>query len=132
MVGWLVGWFAGAWMPSSDHTLGTELYQSTPPPPNTHPHTHTHPTNSLPTLWLNECVLVYMDPVASADQLLRWIAREQPEACVATYEQIRPHDPFGKMMLANLEVRALLATGGGGRGPVLSLALAVGRAKNLD
>ena len=63
---------------------------------------------SLPTLFVSECVLIYLDPELSAP-LLKWAAA----ACKAgggggafvTYEQLRPHDPFGRTMVGHLERR---------------------------
>lgn len=76
-------------------------------------------TNSLPTLWLNECVMIYMDP-ARGDHILSWIAAEQPEAAMITFEQIHPNDAFGRMMLQNLKVNTELSESHGGyTGPML-------------
>jgi tRNA wybutosine-synthesizing protein 4 len=63
---------------------------------------------SLPTLFVSECVLIYLDAELSAP-LLKWAAA----ACKAgggggafvTYEQLRPHDPFGRTMVGHLERR---------------------------
>ncbi|KAJ1731039.1 carboxy methyl transferase for protein phosphatase 2A, partial [Coemansia biformis] len=61
---------------------------------------------SLPTLFVSECVLVYLDP-AHSDSLIDWITRSTPNAAILTYEQIRPDDRFGQMMVANLRARGL-------------------------
>lgn len=58
---------------------------------------------SLPTLWLSECVLVYLAPTY-ADTLMQWITMHQPHTVFITYEQIRPDDTFGQMMMRNLQV----------------------------
>ena len=58
---------------------------------------------SLPTLFLSECVLVYMEPVYS-DKIVRWAADTFEEAVFVTYEQILPGDAFGKQMIHNLKV----------------------------
>ncbi|KAI9499925.1 S-adenosyl-L-methionine-dependent methyltransferase, partial [Coemansia spiralis] len=59
-----------------------------------------------PTLFVSECVLVYLDPVCS-DAILDWITTNVPRAGVVTYEQIRPDDRFGQMMIGNLRARGL-------------------------
>ncbi|PRP82504.1 leucine carboxyl methyltransferase 1-like [Planoprotostelium fungivorum] len=59
---------------------------------------------SLPTMFISECVLVYLKPEYS-DEIVRWSAREFPTSGFATYEQIRPNDPFGMVMMDNLEKR---------------------------
>lgn len=58
---------------------------------------------SIPTLFLSECVLIYMkDEHSSA--VIRWAATFE-KAVFVTYEQILPDDAFGRMMLKNLEER---------------------------
>ncbi len=57
---------------------------------------------NLPTLFLAECVLVYMEKRYSND-LLRKISF--PESMVIVYEQVNPHDAFGKQMMLNLRAR---------------------------
>ncbi|CEM03436.1 unnamed protein product [Vitrella brassicaformis CCMP3155] len=62
--------------------------------------------DDLPTLWLAECVLVYMQPLHS-DAIIRWAANavsKAPSAFVV-YEQILPHDAFGRTMVRNLQAR---------------------------
>jgi O-methyltransferase involved in polyketide biosynthesis len=59
---------------------------------------------SIPTLWVSECCLIYLDP-AEAAALLSWVAAASTgPAAIAIYEQTRPHDAFGRTMLANLVV----------------------------
>ena len=57
---------------------------------------------NVPTLFLAECVLVYME-TAYSNTLLRNIAF--PESMVIVYEQVNPHDAFGKQMMLNLRIR---------------------------
>jgi O-methyltransferase involved in polyketide biosynthesis len=62
----------------------------------------------LPTLYLSECVLIYLEP-GEAQRLLEAAAARTAGAggcaAVAIYEQTRPDDAFGATMIANLEVR---------------------------
>ena len=59
---------------------------------------------SLPTLFVSECVLVYVEATAS-NNLLKWIAQSFASCAVVVYEQILPNDAFGLMMKKNLAVR---------------------------
>ena len=59
---------------------------------------------SLPTLLLSECVLVYLEPEESCS-IIAWAARAFARSVFVTYEQVRPHDAFGQMMMRNLEER---------------------------
>ncbi|KAI1885314.1 hypothetical protein AGOR_G00218870 [Albula goreensis] len=52
---------------------------------------------SAPTLLLSEVVLTYMDTHLS-DSVIAWAARLFPQSLFVMYEQVRPHDPFGKVM----------------------------------
>jgi tRNA wybutosine-synthesizing protein 4 len=58
----------------------------------------------LPTLFLAECVLVYM-PDAAASQLLRWAARGPGPTLFAAFEMVKPEDAFGQVMLRHLRAR---------------------------
>lgn len=60
---------------------------------------------SLPTLFLSECVLIYLD-VKESDAIIQHVAQEcTAETMFLIYEQIRPNDAFGKTMLQNLRNR---------------------------
>ena len=59
---------------------------------------------TLPTLFLSECVLVYIEPESSG-KLIHWIADTFSLAAFVTYEQINPDDPFGEQMMSNLKRR---------------------------
>ncbi|XP_066542635.1 tRNA wybutosine-synthesizing protein 4 [Hoplias malabaricus] len=50
-----------------------------------------------PTLILSEVVLTYMETQWS-DSVIGWAARLLPQALFVMYEQIRPDDPFGRVM----------------------------------
>ncbi|KAJ8255237.1 hypothetical protein GJAV_G00202630 [Gymnothorax javanicus] len=52
---------------------------------------------SAPTLLLSEVVLTYMDTQRS-DSVIAWAARLFSQSLFVMYEQIRPHDPFGRVM----------------------------------
>lgn len=59
---------------------------------------------NLPTYILSECVLVYLDPEVSR-AIISWAAQKLSTAMFVIYEQIRPHDAFGRQMMTNLEAR---------------------------
>ena len=79
---------------------------------------------ALPTLVVAECVLIYMEAQHS-DALIEWVGSSLPRAAFLVYEQIRPHDPFGRMMVGNIAARgcplrsigALLACPASASGP---------------
>ncbi|XP_064185695.1 tRNA wybutosine-synthesizing protein 4 [Anguilla rostrata] len=52
---------------------------------------------SAPTLLLSEVVLTYVDAQRS-DAVIGWAARLFPQSLFVMYEQIRPDDPFGRVM----------------------------------
>ncbi|CAI5477680.1 unnamed protein product [Closterium sp. Yama58-4] len=56
------------------------------------------------TLFLCECVLIYMD-APSSSRLVAWSAEKFGTAAFVVYEQIRPDDAFGQQMIQNLEAR---------------------------
>lgn len=58
----------------------------------------------LPTLFLSECVLVYMTPEKSS-KLLNWVAHTFPTAMFINYEQVNMNDRFGQIMIENLQRR---------------------------
>lgn len=59
---------------------------------------------NVPTLFISEVVLVYMDP-EDGDRLIEWVGRTFRAAEFVVFEQILPNDPFGKMMLKNISLR---------------------------
>lgn len=61
---------------------------------------------SAPTLVISECVLIYLDPLDS-NRIIDWLTRELSDAMVALYEQIKPDDAFGRMMIHNLQVQSI-------------------------
>ncbi|KAI8852230.1 S-adenosyl-L-methionine-dependent methyltransferase [Chytridium lagenaria] len=65
---------------------------------------------SCPTLYLSECVLVYMEE-EYINSILSWCARSSAASFFITYEQIRPEDAFGKVMIENLRLRNISLPG---------------------
>ena len=60
-----------------------------------------------PVLVLTECVLIYLNP-DEARRILNFTKDFFVGDCLLlNYEMIKPDDPFGKVMLENLEVRKL-------------------------
>ncbi|KAI9342625.1 S-adenosyl-L-methionine-dependent methyltransferase [Obelidium mucronatum] len=66
--------------------------------------------SSIPTLFLAECVLVYMPP-ESIKTVVDWCAQGPTTSIMINYEQINPDDAFGKMMLENLKLRNIYLPG---------------------
>jgi hypothetical protein len=62
--------------------------------------------DSRPTLFLSECVLIYLDR-QSSDSVIKLVSSLGTCApmFMAIYEQVNPHDQFGKMMMENLTNR---------------------------
>ncbi|CAO3625477.1 unnamed protein product [Mucor fragilis] len=58
----------------------------------------------LPTLFLSECVFIYITSEES-NTILKWITENMKNTMFALYEQIKPDDAFGKMMIRNLKSR---------------------------
>ncbi|XP_054915968.1 tRNA wybutosine-synthesizing protein 4 isoform X2 [Poeciliopsis prolifica] len=52
---------------------------------------------ATPTLILSEVVLTYMETQKS-DAVISWAAKRLPRSIFVMYEQIRPDDPFGRVM----------------------------------
>ncbi|XP_042351118.1 tRNA wybutosine-synthesizing protein 4 [Plectropomus leopardus] len=52
---------------------------------------------AAPTLVLSEVVLTYMETQRS-DAVISWAAKLLPQSLFVIYEQIHPHDPFGRIM----------------------------------
>ncbi|CAO3639561.1 unnamed protein product [Mucor hiemalis] len=58
----------------------------------------------LPTMFLSECVFIYLPPEDS-NRILKWITNKMSNVSFVLYEQIQPDDAFGKMMIRNLKGR---------------------------
>mmetsp|Transcript_4572 Transcript_4572/g.6751 ORF Transcript_4572/g.6751 Transcript_4572/m.6751 type:complete len:334 (+) Transcript_4572:3-1004(+) len=56
---------------------------------------------SLPTLFILECVQMYL-PEDANSTLLRYLSQKCPDACVCLFDPILGNDPFGRMMEQNL------------------------------
>ncbi|KAI9253404.1 S-adenosyl-L-methionine-dependent methyltransferase [Phascolomyces articulosus] len=61
---------------------------------------------SAPTLVLSECVLIYLEPEHSST-ILDWMTQQLLDCMFVLYEQIRPTDSFGKVMIRNLQSRRI-------------------------
>ncbi|CAG8492454.1 11815_t:CDS:2 [Scutellospora calospora] len=59
---------------------------------------------SLSTLFLSECVMIYMDPMDS-NKIVEWIGTNLNTTMFIVYEQILPNDAFGSIMLQNIKLR---------------------------
>lgn len=58
---------------------------------------------TLPTLFLSECLFVYMEPKES-DAILQWISGYMSHAVCLVYEPTELQDAFGKVLIENLKV----------------------------
>ncbi|XP_015609998.1 leucine carboxyl methyltransferase 1 [Cephus cinctus] len=65
---------------------------------------------SLPTLFITECVLVYVD-TSAASTLLKWLSGKFSNSIFVNYEQVNMRDKFGQVMLSNLRTRGCLLAG---------------------
>ncbi|KAK2517563.1 Lcmt2 [Columba guinea] len=61
--------------------------------------------SETPTLFIAEVVLTYMENSRS-DALIQWAAGRFPRACFVLYEQVRPRDPFGRVMQQHFSQRS--------------------------
>ncbi|RMX63685.1 hypothetical protein KXD40_002587 [Peronospora effusa] len=59
---------------------------------------------NVPTLFVSECVLIYMDAKFST-QLVTWAVSYFTDVSFVLYEQILPDDAFGTVMMANIKAR---------------------------
>ena len=57
---------------------------------------------AAPTLFVSECVFIYITPPESS-AILDWITQNMSDAAFMLYEQILPDDSFGRMMIRNLQ-----------------------------
>lgn len=60
--------------------------------------------HSVPTLFVSECVLIYMDAQYSREWI-SWSANYFTDVSYVLYEQILPDDAFGRVMMANIKAR---------------------------
>ncbi|BFF94213.1 leucine carboxyl methyltransferase 1 [Drosophila madeirensis] len=65
---------------------------------------------TLPTIFLAECVLVYIE-AQNCRNLLKWIAQKFQAAVFVNYEQVNMNDRFGEVMLNNLRSRGCSLAG---------------------
>lgn len=66
--------------------------------------THCRHDCSAPTLFISECVLIYMDAHFSS-RVISWSAEFFDDVGYVLYEQILPDDAFGRVMMANIKAR---------------------------
>ena len=59
---------------------------------------------NVPTLFLAECVLIYM-PVQSSTDIIKWVADYFSDSVFVNYEPFNMNDNFGKTMVNNLKSR---------------------------
>jgi len=59
---------------------------------------------SLPTVFITECVLVYMEPEHSS-AIINWAGTNFKTALFINYEQVNMQDRFGQVMIQNLRGR---------------------------
>jgi [phosphatase 2A protein]-leucine-carboxy methyltransferase len=64
----------------------------------------------LPTIFVSECVLVYMETKASAE-LLKWVSDNFRTSVFLHYEQVNMTDRFAQVMLNNLTLRGCRLAG---------------------
>ncbi|XP_069104544.1 leucine carboxyl methyltransferase 1-like [Argopecten irradians] len=65
---------------------------------------------SLPTLFVTECVLVYVD-TEHTNNILKWIAESFSVSMFLNYEQVNMSDRFGQVMIDNLKTRDCILSG---------------------
>lgn len=56
-----------------------------------------------PTLFICECVLIYL-PVDKSNDFIKYCSDNYIDSLFAVYEQMKPEDPFGQIMIQNLIV----------------------------
>lgn len=66
--------------------------------------------NHRPSLFLAECVLVYMNPEDS-DRVIHTISGQYPNSALISYDPIQPSDPMGRTMIENLALRGIQLKG---------------------
>lgn len=62
--------------------------------------------HDIPTLLISECCLCYLDS-AQAQGVIQYFAAAIPNLAIVIYEPIKPDDPFGRQMVANLAARRI-------------------------
>ncbi len=65
---------------------------------------------SVPTIFLAECVLVYIE-TQNSNSLLKWFSSQFQSAVFVNYEQVNMNDRFGDVMLGNLRARGCSLAG---------------------
>ncbi|EAY10522.1 Leucine carboxyl methyltransferase family protein [Trichomonas vaginalis G3] len=62
---------------------------------------NSHGFEDIPTIFIDECTLIYVDPVA-VDEILKFAASLKSNAFIS-YGMVKPDDQFGKMMVKNFD-----------------------------
>lgn len=65
---------------------------------------------NVPTIFLAECVLVYME-AQNCHNLLKWLSSHFVSSVFVNYEQVNMNDRFGDVMLNNLRSRGCSLAG---------------------
>ncbi|KAK7576295.1 hypothetical protein V9T40_012581 [Parthenolecanium corni] len=65
---------------------------------------------NLPTLFISECVLIYIEP-SYTQRLLMWITSNFKQALFVNYEQMNMNDRFSEVMIKNLRERGCALAG---------------------
>ncbi|KAK8119473.1 uncharacterized protein PG998_004099 [Apiospora kogelbergensis] len=61
---------------------------------------------NIPTLLVSECCLCYLQTNQGKD-VIKHFADQIPDLSIIIYEPVKPEDPFGKQMVANLAARRI-------------------------
>ncbi|XP_078487345.1 leucine carboxyl methyltransferase 1-like [Ciona intestinalis] len=67
---------------------------------------------SYPTLFLTECVLIYMAPDRS-NKIIKWASDKFKDCVFINYEQVNMNDAFAQVMINNLKLRQCWLDGAG-------------------
>lgn len=60
-----------------------------------------HGFEDIPTIFIDECTLIYVEPTA-VDEILKWASALKSNAFIS-YGMVKPDDAFGRMMVKNFD-----------------------------